>query len=78
MKVEITTNEITIQWDGIYYFALSDYPNISSWELKKLIAFMDYEKRHGRETEITCENANILAAVNADCKSKNCRERNTS
>lgn len=65
MKVEITNSEVTIQWNGVYYFALSDYPNISPWELKKLITFIDYEKRHGRKTEITCKNANILTAVNA-------------
>lgn len=65
MKVEITNSEITIQWNGVYYFALSDYPNISSWELKKLITFMDYEKRHGRETEIICGNVSILSAINA-------------
>lgn len=65
MKVEITNSENTIQWDGIYYFALSDYPNISSWELKKLLAFLNYEKRYGRKTEIVCENTDIMAAVHA-------------
>ena len=65
MKVEITNSEITIQWNGVYYFALSDYPNISSWELRKIITFIDYEKKHGRETGITCEALNILTAVNA-------------
>ena len=50
-------------WDGVYYFALSDYPRVTPWELKKLLMFMDYEKRHGRQTEIVCENRDILAAV---------------
>jgi len=26
--------------------------------------FIDYEKRHGRETEIICDNANIMSAIN--------------
>ncbi len=64
MKVMITNDKMTIQWNGVYYFALSNYPNISLWEIKKLMAFMDYEKKHGRETEITCEDENILTVVN--------------
>jgi len=64
MKIDIANHDCTLIWDGIYYFALSDYPHISSWELKKLLAFMDYEKRHGRKTEIECEDTNILKAVN--------------
>ena len=64
MQVIIANHECTICWDGVYYFALSDYPNISHWELKKLLAFLDYEKQHGRETEIVCENKGILTAVN--------------
>jgi hypothetical protein len=51
-------------YNGVYQFALSDYPRISAWELKKLIAFINYEKRYGRQTEIVCDNADILAAVN--------------
>jgi len=64
MQVNIANHDGMIMWDGIYYFALSDYPNISLWELKKLLAFMAYEKRYGRQTEIICENSDILAAVN--------------
>ncbi|MCL2776337.1 MAG: hypothetical protein FWD71_23795 [Oscillospiraceae bacterium] len=64
MRVNIANHEGMIIWDGIYYFALSDYPHISPWELKKLLLFIDYEKQHGRQTEIVCENAEILAAVN--------------
>jgi len=64
MQVNIANHECTICWDGVYYFALSDYPNISAWELKKLLAFLEYEKRHGRQTEILCEDNEILSAVN--------------
>ena len=64
MELRIGNHDCTIQWDGVYYFALSDYPNISAWELKKLLAFLDYEKRHGRKTEIKCEDRNISCAVN--------------
>lgn len=51
-------------WDSVYYFKLSDYPNITNWELKKLILFFDYEKSHNRTTEIICENDDVIKAVN--------------
>ena len=65
MKINIAQHEFPYIWDGVYYVALSDYPRISPWELKKLLSFMDYERRHGRdEIEIVCEDANVLVAVN--------------
>jgi len=63
MQVNIANHSSTIIWDGIYYFALSDYPQISLWELKKLLAFINYEKQHGRHTEIVCEDKTILSFV---------------
>ena len=64
MKVIIEKRDFTIIWDGVYYFALSDFPNITPWELKKLLAFIEFEKRHGRQTEISCDDKNIMDAVN--------------
>ena len=64
MKVNIGIHGGTIQWDGIYYFGLSDYPNISNWELKKLIFLDEYEKSYGREIQIDCDNKDILEIVN--------------
>jgi len=64
VTVDIANHDGTIIWDGVYYFALSDHPNISRWELKKLLAFMHYEKMHGRQTEIVCDDAGIMLAVN--------------
>jgi len=64
MQINIANHDGMIIWDGVYYFALSDYPNISPWELKKLLIYIDYEKRHGRQTEIVCENTDILTAFN--------------
>jgi hypothetical protein len=37
---------------------------MTDWELKTLILFFDYEKRHGRETTIVCENNDVIQAVN--------------
>jgi len=64
MKVKIAKHDCTIIWDDVYYFALSDYPHISFWELKKLFTFITFEKQNGRQTEIICENKSIIAAVN--------------
>ena len=64
MQINIAKHDCTIIWAGVYYFALSDYPHISPWELKKLLTFVNYEKYHGRQTEIICEDADILNAVN--------------
>jgi len=64
MQINIANHDCTIIWGGVYYFALSDYPNISAWELKKLLTFIDFEKHHGRITKIVCDDADILDTVN--------------
>ena len=64
MTVNIANHGGSIVWEGIYYFALSDYPNISDWELRNLLLFLEYEKQHGRQTDIICEDDNILQTVN--------------
>lgn len=64
LKVEINNHEFPYIGDGLYCFALSDYPRITPWELKKLLFFIDYEKQHGRQTEIISENEMILSTVN--------------
>ena len=51
-------------WDSVYYFKLSDYPQITNWELKKLILFFRYEKSYNRKTEIICENNVLLQTIN--------------
>ena len=64
MTVNIANHEFPGIWDSVYYFALADYPNISDWELRKLILFLDYEKKHNRKTEIICDNLKIMQTVN--------------
>lgn len=44
----------------MYYFPTPK----SALELKKLLTFIEYEKSYGRQTEIVCENAKTLAAIN--------------
>ncbi|WP_373713851.1 phosphate ABC transporter ATPase [Streptococcus sp.] len=55
MKLKIWNESYSLQWDGTYYLTLSDYPNIQDWELEKIVAFLAYEKLHGRDTQIDCE-----------------------
>ena len=51
MILKIYNGEYSLQWDGIYYLALIDYPNIQEWELEKIAKFIAYEKLHKRQTE---------------------------
>lgn len=48
MILKIYNGEYSLQWDGIYYLALFDYPNIQEWELEKIAKFIAYEKLHKR------------------------------
>ena len=64
MIVDIAKHDFPGIWDGVYYFVLSDYPNISDWELRKLVLFFNYEKKYNRKTEIICDNDEIMQAVN--------------
>ncbi len=63
MKIIIADHEYSYKSNDEYYFALSDYPNISQWELRKLICMSDYEKSHERDSQIVCENDAILKKV---------------
>lgn len=64
MILNISNHEFTVIERDVFYFALPNYPNISVYELEDILAFIKYEKMYGRQTEIVCENATILAAVN--------------
>lgn len=49
--------------NGVYYFNLPNYPHISASELKIAVAFIKYEKSYNRQTEIVCDNEQILSTV---------------
>ena len=63
MLIKIGNYDYTEVWDGVFYKKLSDYPNITDWEIRTLIEFIDYEKRHGRECEIECDDKRVLHAI---------------
>ncbi|MCH5297066.1 MAG: hypothetical protein J1E85_05300 [Ruminococcus sp.] len=64
MVINIGNHEFTEVWDGVLYKKLSDYPNISDWEIKNIIDFVNYENLYNRKTKIVSENDDILCTVN--------------
>ena len=64
MLIKIGNFEFTEVWDRVLYKKLSQYPAISDWEKRNIIEFVEYEACHGRDCEIECEDADILAEVN--------------
>ena len=63
MLIKIGYYDYTEVWDGVFYKKLSDYPNITDWEIRTLIEFIDYEKSHGRECEIECDDKGVLYSI---------------
>ena len=70
MLIKIGQFDCTECWDGVFYKKLSDYPNISEWEIQTILDFMEYETKYGRTCDIEAEER-ILQAIeqyNADGK----------
>lgn len=72
MKIVIRDYDFTEVWDGVMYKKLSDYPNITDWEIRNIIDFIDYENEHGRkckvefevESEIDYKKENLIFLIN--------------
>ena len=64
MLIKIGDFEYSQVWDGVFYKRLSNYPQISDWEIRTIIEFIKYEKRYGRECKIECEDRDILNLIN--------------
>lgn len=65
MQIKIGNFECTEVWDGVFYKKLSNYPQITDWEIRTIIEFIEYEKSYGRECAIECEDCNLLKILNA-------------
>ena len=65
MLVKIGNFECTELWDQVFYKKLSNYPHITDWEIRNILDFIAYEKRHGRDCRIECENSQILELLDA-------------
>lgn len=63
MLIKIGNFEFSEVWDGVLYKKLSDYPNITPWELRTLLEFVEYEKYHGRSCALECENAKLRSVI---------------
>ncbi len=61
MRIEIGQFEYTECWDGVLYKKLSDYPNITEWEIQNILDFIKYESDNGRSCEIGAEESIICA-----------------
>lgn len=70
MKIVIKELDTTEVWDQVLYFKLEKYPNISDYEMKCLIDFIEYEKMYGRDCPIECDNQQLLAFIYKELKNK--------
>ena len=52
MRIMIGQFEFTECWDGVLYKKLSNYPEITDWEIQNILDFIAYERRHGRTCEL--------------------------
>ena len=72
MRIKIGQFAFTECWDGVLYKKLSNYPEITDWEIQNLLDFIAYEQRQGRSCELEGEEA-ILAKIREAAQGK--RER---
>ena len=63
MILELSNDGVTKLQNGIYHFALSDYPNIQEWEWNNILAFISYEKSIGQQPEFICEDSAVLSLI---------------
>ena len=52
MVIKIGQFDITECWDGVFYKKLSQYPQITEWEIQTVLDFISYETSNGRNCEI--------------------------
>ena len=64
MLIKVGKFDCTEVWDGVFYKKLSDYPQVSDWEIRTIIEFIEYENRYGRKCTIECEDKALLDAIN--------------
>jgi len=63
MLIKIRESDCTEVWDGVFYKKLSAYPQVSDWEIRTIIEFIEYENRYGRKCEIECDNEETLRTI---------------
>lgn len=63
MLIKIGDFECTEVWDGVFYKKLSNYPQVSDWEIRTIIEFIEYENKYGRACTIECEDNELLNLI---------------
>lgn len=63
MIIKVGNFECTEVWDGVFYKKLSRYPQITDWELRTIIEFIEYERKYGRKCRIECEDTELLKCI---------------
>ena len=63
MLIKIGDFVCTEVWDGVFYKKLSNYPQVSDWEIRNIIEFIEYEKSHGRKCDIECDDKSALQSI---------------
>lgn len=64
MLIKIGDFEFTSVWDGVFYKKLSRYPNISDWEKRTIIEFVDYENAYGFYEKLGMRKPNDVVVLN--------------
>ena len=66
MNIKIIKDGFSAVRDGVFYKKLSDYPQVTSWEIRTIIEFCDYESSYGRMVDIECEDRALLDYVKGE------------
>ena len=70
MLIKIGKFDCTEVWDGVLYKNLSNYPDITDWEMRNITEFVDYEESHGRSCTIECADAALLSKIRHALKNR--------
>jgi len=70
MLIKIRDNDCTEVWNGVFYKKLSNYPQVSDWEMRTIIEFIEYENQFGRKCTIECEDSNLLNLIHEKLANK--------
>ena len=63
MLIKVGNFECTEVWDGVFYKKLSHYPQVSDWEIRTIIEFIEYEKKYDRTCALECEDVDLLKLI---------------
>ncbi len=63
MPVEIGNFQFSEVWDGVLYKKLSAYPHVTDWEIRNLTEFDAYERSHGRDCPLACQDPSLLEHI---------------